>query len=316
LSNNIWLYTYQEILNNNFGNKEFKMGNQISDFKAWLYRLQLWLERNPKLHKAIIYIYALFSIGLVILGFFMVYDNILKPLMFILLTLLLVLLIFIDNQHVEMIKKNRFELEQRKRLISELVSTGKNRYLIKYRREIFEIEKDGDATYTREMILEYDNVDVLWAEMLFGSTNEFGSNFDRMILYAYTYPDTKHPLSRIPIEATGSRMRFAVILRNKITNLHRFEGFQISMKWMQVWKVLMNTKKDEGILRIDCDTRECVLELRLPMGYSFVDFRMPRTNGELVLNGKIDDGRSYLTYTLYELLKSEAYNYFVEIRKS
>lgn len=291
------------------------MGEQISDFKAWLYQIQLWLEKHPAIQKIIIALYAFIFILLSFFDSFSRINIISKSILFVVLLLFVAALVVIDTYHVRIIKGNRFELEERKRLISELLSLNKNVYKVKYRREIFDIETDGDATYTREMLLEFDNENVTWAEMLFGTTNEYGSDFDQMILKAFTYPDTKYPLSRVPIEATKSRMRFAIILRNKITDLHRVEGFQVTMKWLRPWKSLMTTLKDDGILRIDYDTSECILQLILPHGYSFIDFRMPRTNGEYVPDGKTDDGRCYMTYKLRDLPKGEAFTYFVEIKK-
>lgn len=289
------------------------MGEQISDFKAWLYLIQLWLERHPKIQKLVIYIYTIMTIGLTLLGFF-VLENTFKPILFLLVIILLFLLIVIDYYHVEIIKNNRFELEERKRLISELVSVQHNNYRVKYRREIYEIEPDGDAIYTRDMILEYDNSEVAWAEMLFGSTNDYGNDFNRMILHAKTFPHTNYPLSRVPVEATKSRMRFAIILRNKLSNTNRTEGFQLTMKWVGAWKELLLNNKDNGILRIDYETSECILELRLPPGYSFINFYMPRTKAEPIYE-KSDDGRNIMRYELTDLPIGESYTYFVEIKK-
>jgi hypothetical protein len=290
------------------------MNDQISDFKATLYRIQLWFELHPRAYQFIIFSFSFITLVMALMGFFMSVNFIMKIIVFLILITLLILLVIIDSYHMNIIRINHFELEQRKRLISELVSIEKNIYKVKYRREVFDIETNGDASYTREMILEYDNSDVAWAEMLFGTTNEYGSNFDQMILKAYTFPDTKYALSRVPIEIIRSRMRFAIILRNKITTLHRTEGYQISLKWLGAWKLLVYDNKDGGILRVDYDTSECVLELRLPPGYSFVDFRMPRTNGELIY-GKNNDGRAYLAYRLKDLSKGDVYSYFVEITK-
>lgn len=290
------------------------MKDRISDLKAWLYRRQLWIERKPSVHLFIIFVYALLFMTLTIYGFFLIINPAIKAVCFLGILLLLSSLIAADYLHVKVIKRNRFELDERKRLIGELVSVEKNIYKVKYRRDLFDIEPDGDMTYRREMSLEYADVDVPWAEILFGTTNEFGTDFDRMIVNAYTYPDTAHPLSRVPIENTQARMRFAIILRSKLTKIHRSEGFQITMKWLRGWRALMESCKDDAVLRIEHDTAECVLEIILPTGYSFVDFRMPRTDAEPQY-GITDAGRSFVQYRLKDLVKGEIFNYFVEIKK-
>lgn len=290
------------------------MKDQISDLKAKLFQFQLWMERHPVFHITITVIYGITAIVLIIFCNLINLNPEVKIVASIMFIMLFMVIIVIDTIHVTIIKDQRFEMEQRKRLISELVSVERNVYRVKFRHEIFDIEPDGDAIYTRAMILEYDNVDVAWAEMLFGVTNEYGSDFERMILKAYSYPDSKFTLSRVPIEATKSRMRFAIILRNKITSTHRTEGFLLTMKWLRAWKALMINNADDGMLRTEYDTSECILELRFPHGYSYVDFRMPRTSGALT-EGQLDDGRHYIKYRLVDLPKGEAFAYFVEIKK-
>ena len=290
------------------------MKETISDFKARLYKRQLWLERHPKIHKLIIYLLSTIVLVLVLLIRFIAGNDVTRNISLFLLITIFILLIIIDTYHVDMIKKNRFELQERKKLISELVNLKKNVYKVKYRRELFMIEPDGDAVYTRQMILEYDNADVAWAVMLFGTTNQFGKDFNRMILHAYTFslPETKkEPLSRMQIETNQPPMIYAIVLKNKITDLHRSEGFQLEMKWSQAWKALMEIGTDDGILRIDFDTEECILELRLPQGYEFVDVQMPRTSIEPVYG----PGRSSVTYQFRDLKMDDSYRYSVRVKK-
>ena len=61
----------------------------------------------------------------------------------------------------------------------------------------------------------------------------------------------------------------------------------------------------------DFETEECILELRLPPGYTFVDVKMPRSSIEPVYG----PDRSSVTYRLRNLKKDDAYGYSVEIKK-
>jgi len=290
------------------------MKDKISDFKAWLYKIQLWLEGHPKVHIFTICLYLVIALILISIIRFTLGNDGARNISLILLIIIFILLIRIDTYHVGMIKKNRFELEERKKLITELVTLKKNVYKVKYRRESFLIEPDGDAVYSRQMFLEYDKSDIAWAVMLFGTTNQFGKDFNHMIVKTNTFSPnetSKVKLSRVPIATTKSRMIYAIILHEKITEIHRNEGFQLEMKWLEAWKALMDTGIDNGILGIDNDTEECILELRLPKGYEFVEVQMSRLSTE----PEYGPGRSSATYRLHDLKMDEAYQYTVQIKR-
>ena len=285
-----------------------------ADFKIWLYKIQLLVERNLILQKTILFLYILTIMILVIWGFWGVRGSIVQLTLLLCLFILILSMVYANSLLLGIIRSNRFELDQRKKLISELVCLEKLVYKVKFRREVFDIEPTGNAIYSRDTILEYDNTDVAWAEIQFGSTNEFGNEFDKMIMAVNFYPNTDYHLSRVPIEITRTRIRFAVILKEKITQMHRTEGFSLHMRWLEAWKRLIDTWMDDGIVRVDFDTSVLILEFRLPYGFSFVDFRMPRTNGNLIF-GKSDDGRSYAKYEIDNIPRGEAYGYFVQIKK-
>lgn len=292
-----------------------KNNARISDLKAWIYKkIKFSTERNPKRHFINVAVFYILSLILISLVFIKMIPSEIRILILSFLLVLQVILFAVDTIHLRIIRNYEIELERRIYLISQIISLEKNVYKVKSRREVFDIETDGDCTYTREMLLEYQGVDVAWAEMLLGSTTNYGTEFNDMLMQVFAYPEPVIPLSRVPIETTNSRMRFAIILRDKLSSTHPFEGYRISMKWKNVWQSLFELYHDNGILRIDYETEECILEMRLPHGYSFTKFQMPRTSGNLSFE-TLEDGRSNLIYKINNLSKGDSYNYFIEIKQ-
>jgi len=290
------------------------MNEWFSDFKAELYRLQLFLEKRSALHLFFLFFYAFITAIVAFHDFIAILSSLPKIVFPGLFVFFVSFLLVLDTIHVKIIKNNRIELDGRKFLINELISTQPPYYKVKYRHEFHEIENDGDSMYHRETTLLYDGVDIAWAEITYGSTNAYGTKYSEMIITARCYPEDGHSLARVSLQSDGPSMRYAIILRNKLSKENPSEGFQTSMKWKGVWTNLVKHKKDDGTIRVIHDTEEFVLELQFPHGYRCVDFRMPRTNGDLAI-GQRGDGHSYISYKLTNLKKGEVYRYFVEVEE-
>ena len=289
------------------------MNKNISDFKAKLYKFQLKVENEPSLYIFIIVIYSLVTIVATIYEFFVAITFVPKIIIALILLTLIALLLYIDSVHMKMLKSNRFNLDERKRLIKEIISTQELKYKEKYRREFFDIEPDGDCQYIRETTLDYDGVDIAWAEVWVGTTNQYGADFSNMILRVNSYPDGDS-LSRVPIQETGTRLRYAVILKRRVTFENRNEGYQLSMKWVDVWTELVKSHKDNGTIRVDHDTEKLVYEILLPRGYKLVNFRVPRARG--IQDNKSVQDRQLIVYTFNNLKMGEQFDFFIEVEKN
>jgi len=278
---------------------------------AKIYKWQLRFERHPLLLYFAIVTYLITFIALSYYGLYIWQE---KGLVLIALIAYMIISLFTIYYDLHIIKRSRFELQERRKLISDLVNFDKNIYKVKYRKDMYDIKPNGDAEYTREMVMEYDKVEVAWAMMLFGSTNEFGQDFKKMIVDARTFPGGESPLSLLPIDFCNPRIIFAVILKQKLTNTHREEGYKLTVTWPSAWKLLMESNEDDGIIRIDHDTSEYILEITLPTDYSFDVFEMPGTKGEPT-KGKSSNGRNFLVYRLSNLKKGNTFSYDVKIKK-
>ncbi len=174
--------------------------------------------------------------------------------------------------YFKLIRSFRFDMNARRDFIKNLISVQDPEYHIIEWHEKHIIKENGDGEYIRRAKISYQRNNVLWYQIGLYSTNDWGV-FDNLNLQVKNI-DTNEKMPRVTFPTATNAGKSIIILDPPLSDINPTYNIEIKVDWPQIWKALVDTKKDGGILTFDNTIETVIFEIEPPTGYELFDLKI------------------------------------------
>jgi len=247
----------------------------MNKIKHFLYKIQLFFEHNEKC-QVMMYLLSTSLVTLILIIYVVFFIK--RPLtmnnwIILFLNVMLLSLLLIDSSHFRVIKDQRKELDARKRLITDYISSVEPDYDCPYIKETHFIKPNGDGEYIRHVKLLYSGSNTMWYSLDLGSTST-ESNFDNFHIRAFTSPG-RNPLARITFPKANKKLQTIVILEPPLSLNNNEVELDIEADWPGIWKPLVTKPyHDDGRLMLYKEVLLLSFEFFPPKNSKIINFKL------------------------------------------